>query len=126
MLLAILVSSEEFDKESVDVCRVNGGTASVAVVDAIDIVSSSPATDTAEGDLTPAFLGVMGVFFLRLLASPIDPVWYYRLPGCGEMAFRFSSVSSGLIQVDAQRIYPAITCQLSAPILADADDYLRI
>lgn len=62
MLLAMLVSIEEFDDESVDVCRVNGGTASVAVVDAIDIASSSPATDTAEGDLTPVFLGIMKSF----------------------------------------------------------------
>ena len=45
-------AAEEAEDVRVDGARVNGGTASVAVVDAIDMVSSSEMTDTVESDRT--------------------------------------------------------------------------
>jgi hypothetical protein len=56
MLLASSVSAEGFVEESVEVPRVNGGTASVVVVEAIDAPSSSPTTCTGRGDLKPPVL----------------------------------------------------------------------
>lgn len=56
MLLAILVPRVASDEEAEDAGRVNGGTGSLALVEATDIVSSWSATDTAEGDLMAVFL----------------------------------------------------------------------
>lgn len=62
--------AEEPEEDPVDVARVNGGTASVAVVEAMDKVSWSSTTDTAESDRTlvlpkPIEVGLCPRTFLR-------------------------------------------------------------
>lgn len=103
MLLAISVSAEDECEDGVDVPRVKGGTASVAVVEAIDAASSSETICTAVADLTPVVLEYIQPIFPIILHVEGDQDQALRAEGLKQ--FRVTSTQETGLRI--VRIYLA-------------------